>query len=575
MNFKICYLWVDKFRNFEKFGVNLSSNFKFEFDYNNKVLTKEAINNVPDNFFGNDVSDVTGIIGKNGTGKSNLLELVCKLVKGGKTSIESDFFIVIKIEDQFECHYRFKEFREINVRFPISFIEYKGDLDNLKVIYFSNVFDERTHVFDRKVSDLSANNRYPRHNWPSKKKTSDFVKQLQFIRSDSFVDSEIPIPKKVVITPKINTYNHSYVHKGLRPEFSKNQEFVSKLSSFLSDIKTEKPSKNKLYYYLLSTVVLEVVDIARDFKSSNNFAMESVDSRTKFLIEDLSSIKLSPRNRLEIANTWKDWCEGIIYDSYTQYFQDSEKNSRKYEEIENLDGIFKLLAKYEEFVEFKNIEISTEGSRNRKTEDYIIEYSQSANRLDEDFYNFMDRSTKYKLDWLGLSSGHKAYLNLFSLLRFELKSIKTTNILICIDEGDLYLHPKWQADFFYKLINLIPQFKNAKYQFILTSHSPFLVSDLPRENLVFLNKNNDEIFEITSWNNDFKTFGGNLGELYIDAFFMEGNLISRFAAGKIQDIVNKINKKMIITMDDKKVIQMIGEDLIRTQINNLLNDKNR
>ena len=32
------------------------------------------------------------------------------------------------------------------------------------------------------------------------------------------------------------------------------------------------------------------------------------------------------------------------------------------------------------------------------------------------------------------------------------------NILICIDEGDLYLHPKWQADFFYKLIKLFVSF---------------------------------------------------------------------------------------------------------------------
>jgi predicted ATP-dependent endonuclease of OLD family len=167
--------------------------------------------------------------------------------------------------------------------------------------------------------------------------------------------------------------------------------------------------------------------------------------------------------------------------------------------------------------------ISTEGSRNRKTESYIIEFKESNNRLDENFYNFMDRSTRFKLDWLGLSSGHRAYLDIFSLLRFDLKNIKTDNVLICIDEGDLYLHPKWQADFFYKLVNLIPKFKTANYQFILTSHSPFLVSDLPKQNLVFLGKDDSKL-DLGIINENVKTFAGNLGKLYLDAFFMEGNI---------------------------------------------------
>lgn len=266
----------------------------------------------------------------------------------------------------------------------------------------------------------------------------------------------------------------------------------------------------------------------------------------------------------------------IIHELYTDYFKDTVKTNRKTTELENLSKGNELIDKFQDFIKTKDLVINTEGSRNRKTESYILDFNDSSIKLDQDYYNFIDWTRKLNLDWLGLSSGQKAYLDIFSLLRFDLKNIKTDNVLICIDEGDLYLHPKWQADFFYKLVNLIPKFKSANYQFVLTSHSPFLVSDLPKQNLVFLGKDDSEPdLGIINDNENVKTFAGNLGELYLDAFFMEGNLISRFAADKIQNVVDKINTKEKLNSDDEKLIELIGEDLIRIQIKNLLNDPNR
>ncbi len=574
MSFKICYIWVAKFRNFQNFGINLSSQEEFTF-IDNK-LTKSKRDGIPEYFFGKDISDVTGFIGKNGTGKSNLLELVCMLVKGGKTSIDSDFFIIIKNNDNFICHHRFEEFEKIEADFPISFIEYNGDLDNLKVVYFSNVFDERTHIFDKKVSDLSANNRYPKYNWASRTKTSDFVKQVQFIRSEFFINSEIPIPKKVVVTPKINTYNSSYWQRGLNSNYPKNQIFAEELKSFWSDINNLKPSKDKLYYFLLFGIITEVLNQTKEYRSDIYSHDQSIEIYTEKLIDDVDQIKLTYKSKLEIAKKWRDWCKRVSSEVFRRDFQRRDfqigiKNRRLKNELEDLKESIRLLEKYEQFIDSKNLEISTEGSRNRKTEGYILEFNDSASRLDEDFFNFMDRSNKFKLDWVGLSSGQKANLDLFSLLRFEIKSIKADNVLICIDEGDLYLHPKWQADFFYKLIKLVPMFKSANYQLVLTSHSPFLVSDLPRQNLIFLSVNSNNQSIIADQDEHIKTFGGNVGELYIDAFFMEGGLISRFAASKIQALIDKINNKVSLREEDQLIINSIGDEFIKIHIENLRN----
>ena len=71
--------------------------------------------------------------------------------------------------------------------------------------------------------------------------------------------------------------------------------------------------------------------------------------------------------------------------------------------------------------------------------------------------------------------------------------IKTSGVVI-IDELDLHLHPEWQR----KIINILQEtFPNI--QFITTTHSPFLIQETGREQLIVLKDNN--IDKITSGNN--------------------------------------------------------------------------
>lgn len=54
--------------------------------------------------------------------------------------------------------------------------------------------------------------------------------------------------------------------------------------------------------------------------------------------------------------------------------------------------------------------------------------------------------------------------------------------LILIDEIELHLHPKWQREILGRLLHVFP---NA--QFVVTTHSPIVVSEIERENLRVLN----------------------------------------------------------------------------------------
>jgi hypothetical protein len=102
-----------------------------------------------------------------------------------------------------------------------------------------------------------------------------------------------------------------------------------------------------------------------------------------------------------------------------------------------------------------------------------------------------------------------------------------------------------------------------------------LVSDLPKSNLLFVEKGmNSGLSVMDNDTIEGETFGGNIGELYLDAFFMQGKLISHFAADKIQDIIITIRKGIKLSDEQRKIIASIGDELIRTQLENIGDDKN-
>ncbi|MEC3572194.1 ATP-binding protein [Bacillus thuringiensis] len=101
------------------------------------------------------------------------------------------------------------------------------------------------------------------------------------------------------------------------------------------------------------------------------------------------------------------------------------------------------------------------------------------------------------LNWnLQLSSGQKAMLDMF--FRFysiatKINNLGGKNILILIDEGKLYSHPQWQKSLLKDLLNFFKMIYDKDIQVILTSNAPFIVSDLPKHNSVFIGKMLEEM----------------------------------------------------------------------------------
>ena len=143
--------------------------------------------------------------------------------------------------------------------------------------------------------------------------------------------------------------------------------------------------------------------------------------------------------------------------------------------------------------------------------------------------------------------------------------------ILFIDEVELYYHPNWQRKYNYYLIEFLSKnFPNQRFNVYLATHSPFVLSDIPSQNIVFL-KNNAQISK------KLNTFGANIHTLLSDAFFMEDGLMGEYAKSKINKAIELLNKQGKLNRSSMKyceeIISIIGEPILKKQLQRMLDSK--
>lgn len=169
-----------------------------------------------------------------------------------------------------------------------------------------------------------------------------------------------------------------------------------------------------------------------------------------------------------------------------------------------------------------------------------------------------------------LSCGEfKLYSIFLGLINLHPIINKSKNFLLILDISDHHLHPDWQKLFIKNLVDFTSNiFKDSSVQIILTTHSPFIISDLPKWSVVPLKKikrNNPEI-------SDDRTFGANISKILYNDFFLE-NTTGEFSMEVMKCCIEILNKKHINKKNHqkvKKILDNIGEPFIRTKLMSML-----
>lgn len=569
---KLCYVWIERFRNFEKLGFNISSSLKFNYDYETNNLTVKKVKELPENFFGERIKDVIGIIGKNGAGKSNAIELICKILKGTKTSLQTKYFIIIEEKGELKCYLSFGNNAEPNANFDISFEDYSGVINPLKVVFFSNVFDDRRNGFDKEVADISVNNLAYTNLLFKRNQISDFEKQIRLINSKVFSTLSIDLPKQVQFTSKVWSYNRFNSNSELYM-YGASHENLSSLKKMFRDRLREIRPENKFIHLLRFGFFFEKIKIyLRRNRISSSTANQLYSRLNKFL-EKLAALRTE-----EISERLL----GFLENEFSKAKPEQTSLFSERDESKSVDMLFEIFTKQinflkdiKKYVSKLKIDYSVEGGRNRGVEYFTFNYNTApAKKFISEFTNLFGQTSFFDFNWIGISSGHKAYLNLFSSLYQELKFTRQPNLLLCIDEGDLYLHPMWQTEFFDKLLAVLPSIYSGEIQLILTSHSPFLLSDLPNQNVTILDKKNKNSSQ-DGINLKINTFGGNLYDLYSEPFFLGRKRTSDFAYNKIINLIESAENKELSRQDKKnlnKIADLIGDEIVRFGLKRLLNN---
>ncbi len=162
----------------------------------------------------------------------------------------------------------------------------------------------------------------------------------------------------------------------------------------------------------------------------------------------------------------------------------------------------------------------------------------------------------------GMSSGEEQLLNLISAL-YNINP--TQDNIVILDEPDLSLHPEWSRLLVKDIIDTLKT-KEGKYQVLITSHSPLLVSDFLSNNIVRLRKKSSIVYrEEVKFG-----FASNIGEIIIKDFYMDYPM-GEFAKEKVKSVLEHIQDEDYVVKNYDYLLSFseeIGDTVIRTYIIN-------
>lgn len=159
--------------------------------------------------------------------------------------------------------------------------------------------------------------------------------------------------------------------------------------------------------------------------------------------------------------------------------------------------------------------------------------------------------------------------------------VKYDNVNIFLDEIELYFHPEFQRKFVKNLLDSMKSIKRkgdrgiSSINICFSTHSPFILSDIPANNILRLGS------EERSVKYETETFGANINDLLANDFFLENGFMGEFAKNYIVNLFAKLyelveSKNISISNEEYVVlfekIELIGERIIRVRLEDLLNE---
>lgn len=179
--------------------------------------------------------------------------------------------------------------------------------------------------------------------------------------------------------------------------------------------------------------------------------------------------------------------------------------------------------------------------------------------------------------------GMEDYLKIFA---WNGRKKKTFDKIILLDEPEAYMHPELARQFIARLYDIIGKYKDsATVQVIISTHSPFMLSDVLPQEITRLDIDRESGNAIVKNGSDREYFGANIHTILADGFFLDYT-IGEYSRNFLQDTYKKLETCLQQPEDNdkerleflaavEKMVPHIGDRLIRRAFEIVLEERKR